>query len=143
MDGGEVRLRLHAQVLDESDVLRAERLTRALRDTVATGADVTCSLATGATTAPSPSHHQTQAAEAPKGDPAFDPHLWLAIGAVSTTAARVAVEAIRAWSQREQSRRVRITVDGGDVTLEVSGGSGEAHERAVSAFLDHIDRLER
>jgi hypothetical protein len=112
--------RWQVEVLAGSNTLRAERLTRDLRDRLAGVADVQVDLI---------AHEDTTSGH--KGG-FGDLGMWVALAGPT---APVLITAIKEWCGRDRHRKVELTRDGTSVTATITGDPTEAQERVIQRFL--------
>ncbi|MGH3428375.1 MAG: hypothetical protein ACRDQZ_12545, partial [Mycobacteriales bacterium] len=60
--------------------------------------------------------------------------LWVFLGTAMKVTAQVVIEKIKAWSEKERNRTVRITR--GNETIEIPGNPDETQERLIRKFLE-------
>ncbi|MGW3473302.1 hypothetical protein ACWDKQ_33700 [Saccharopolyspora sp. NPDC000995] len=127
---GESERAYRIEVLAGGDPLREERLTRSLRDDLASLEGVSVDLAQGGASTPGS-----------KSGVLTD----LALIAVSAGAgmassrslARLLTTAITEWCRKERHRKVRITR--GDDTLEITGNPDKGQQRLVQKFMQSAE----
>ncbi|MFI0466584.1 hypothetical protein ACH347_21100 [Saccharopolyspora sp. 5N102] len=116
------------EVVADGNAILGERLTRSLRAELNEIADVEVEFADST----------TATAAGAKGGLAADLALWVFLGGAGVKALTpVVVAGIKAWSERERNRKVRLTR--GDETLEIQGKPDAAQERIVTKFLEGGD----
>jgi hypothetical protein len=119
---------LTLEVVSDGNVLLMERLTRALRAELndQVGVEVEFAPAVPAVTA-----------GAKGGSVIGDAALWVFLGTATKATAQVVIENIKAWSEKERNRTVRITR--GNETIEIPGNPDEAQQRLIGQFLEGGD----
>jgi hypothetical protein len=113
------------EVVTDGNVVLMERLTRALRAELNEVHGVEVEFAPtipGATVG------------AKSGTAIGDLALWVFLGTAARATAQVVIEKIKAWSEKERNRTVRITR--GNETIEIHGNPDEAQERLIGKFLE-------
>jgi len=113
------------EVVTDGNVVLVERLIRALRAELNEVDGVEVEFAP-------PEPPSTAAAKS--GHVIGDVALWVFLGTATNATARVLIEKIRAWSEKERNRTVRITR--GKDKIEISGNPDEAQERVIEKFLE-------
>ncbi len=122
--------RAEVTILTGGDALRRERLTRSLFDELS-GVD-------GLDVRFAPEAHGVSGVGAKGGGMLADASLWVFMTASVRAGSRVLLAAIRAWTEREKHRMVRLTMD--DRTIEISSATAQSQERLVDAFLHGDER---
>jgi hypothetical protein len=119
---------LALEVVSDGNVLLVERLTRALRAELndLVGVEVEFAPAVPAVTA-----------GAKSGSVIGDAALWVFLGTATKATAQVVIAKIKAWSEKERNRTVRITR--GNETIEIPGNPDEAQQRLIGQFLEGGD----
>lgn len=113
------------EVVTDGNAVLIERLTRALRAELNELQGVEVEFAPtipGAT------------AGAKSGTTIGDLALWVFLGTAAKDTAQVVIEKIKAWSEKERNRTVRITR--GNEMIEIHGSPDEAQERLIGKFLE-------
>lgn len=116
---------LEVKVVTNGNVVLAERLTRALRAELneVDGVEVDFAPIVPSATA-----------GAKSGSAIGDVALWVFLGTATKVTAQVVIEKIKAWSEMERDRTVRITR--GNEMIEIPGNPDEAQERVIDKFLE-------
>ncbi|MGH3720510.1 MAG: hypothetical protein ACRDRI_17025 [Pseudonocardiaceae bacterium] len=112
------------EVVTDGNVVLRERLTRALRAELnkVDGVEVEFAPVMSAS------------AGAKSGSAIGDLALWVFLGTAMKVTAQVVIEKIKAWSEKERNRTVRITR--GNETIEIPGNPDETQERLIRKFLE-------
>lgn len=113
------------EVVTDGNVVLVERLTRALRAELNKVDDVEVEFAPIVPPA---------TAGTKSGSAIGDIALWVFLGTATTATSQVVIEKIKAWSEKERNRTVRITR--GNETIEIPGNPDETQERVIGKFLE-------
>ncbi|WP_454198089.1 hypothetical protein [Nocardia sp. Marseille-Q1738] len=112
------------RVQSGGDTLRAERLTRTLRDELDTAEGIAAGFMEG-TTAPATGNR--------KGGVGSDLVLWASVATPAAAAgARILVTLIREWCARDRHRRVELTYKGNSAIIV--GQSGDQLQQIIDLF---------